>query len=303
MARISVRWFWSTFGPEDESSEFSEEDESEVSKPLHYTYMCFAYLLLCISLFTLSYGVTSWILIRKFRNINNFVFLNTSLAIVVRLIVVSTTILHRGFEIFNEDYLSVIMLSYVTMVYKYCLVVICYMFYIDIVQVFYKDIKRKYLKVTLFTWVVPILLSSIFISVLALTMHVIEDPATEFIVSFITMIIAVACNALPAIVNSIIFIKIIWTLFFSKSDGAALSKTAKCKDKLQRLCLAIALFVLSNLIITTLASWEIFDVIFILEYVTSALQIVIISLIVPFSKNNRALWQEYMKTRILWTLS
>ncbi|KAH9643945.1 hypothetical protein HF086_016495 [Spodoptera exigua] len=305
MARISVMWFRSTIANGNGSSEFIEkaEEKEEGSVPLNVAYMCVAYSLLAVSLTSFLFGVISWSLIRKFRNINNYVFLNAGFANVVRLVIVSTTILHRGLKIFNDDLVSVIILSYVTMVYKYCLVVICYMFYIDIVQVFHKDVKRKYMKVALFTWGVPIILTSLAAIFVAITLYVIEDPAAEFILMFIIMIITITCNALPAVVNSIIFIKIIWTLFYKKPDGAVLSRTEICKDKLRRLCLAIVLFVLSNLIVTTLATWEVFEVIFIREFVTSALQIVIVSLFLLLSKSNRALWREYIKKRVLWTLS
>lgn len=269
-------------------------------------YICVHYIIMAVCVITFTYGVISWSLIRKFRNINNYVFLHATLSNVVRLTVIAATTLHTDYKevMINYHCATYLFFYYITMVYKNCLVVICYMFYVDIVQVFRKDIKRRYLKVTIFAWLVPLLLMISCLAIFTITVLCITNPSIEFISVFLPLVIIITCDVLPTFINGVIFIKVAWTLLFSKSVNAdSMSKEARRKENCQRLGLLTSIFVLSQVTVFSFTFWKLLELPFAVRVVTACLQTLLVALFLPFTKKNRALWQEYLDSRVPWTLS
>lgn len=286
----------------NETGEFLNESNEDETYPMYFLYVCSTYILLTFSTATIIYGVVSWSLIRKFRNINNYVFLSASLANAVRLIFVSVTTLYQKSDIYEPSF-AALFFFYITMVYQYLLLVMCYMFYVHIVKVFHKDVTRKYLKASFFAWGVPILLMIACCIIFAITVLFIGDPSEEFLKIFMPVVIIITCDVLPAIFNTVIFVKVIWSLFVNKTSHATvMSENARRKDILRRLLLATAVFVLSNFTAFSFTFWKLFDLPFAIRVVTLSLQTLVVSLFVPFLRSNRDSWQEYLKNRVLWTL-
>lgn len=286
----------------NEAGEFLNESNEDETYPMFFLYVYSTYILLAFSTATIIYGVVSWSLIRKFRNINNYVFLSASLANAVRLVFVSVTTLYEKSDIYEPSF-AALFFFYITMVYQYLLLVMCYMFYVHIVKVFHKDVTRKYLKASFFAWGVPILLMIACCIIFAITVVFMGDPSEEFLKIFMPVVIIVTCDVLPAIFNTVIFVKVIWSLFVNKTSHATvMSENARRKDILRRLLLATAIFVLSNFTAFSFTFWKLFDLPFAIRVVTLSLQTLVVSLFVPFLRNNRDSWQEYLKNRVLWTL-
>ncbi|KAH9643946.1 hypothetical protein HF086_016496 [Spodoptera exigua] len=142
----------------NETSEESSELDSEL-EPIFVPvpYICVNYVLLGLCTITLSYGILSWCLIKKFRNFKNYVFLSGTLVNVIRLSLLAATVMHRDLNTLKFAFSKLIFMSnlsliYFSTVYNNWMVVMCYMLYVDIVKVFKKDFKKKYVQVTLLTW-------------------------------------------------------------------------------------------------------------------------------------------------------
>lgn len=270
----------------------------------YIVYVCFHYVMLAFSLATFIYGAISWSLIRKFRNITNYVFITTAFNNVIHLTFVSATILHREMDI---GFFSLIY-TYLKAVHENCLLVICYMFYVDIVKVFRKETKKKFLKVSLFIWVGPliVILGAILLFVVII-FTLVQDVTAGIVLFFVFLFIIIVTTLTPTITNWVLFFKIVWSLFWSKpSNDVAMSTAAKRKDRLQRLCIATSILVLSNTLVLILTILSIFDfwekIAVSVDSVVTCLQIVVVSLFVPFMKKNRVVWREYLDSRVLWTL-
>lgn len=121
------------------------------------------------------FGVTSWILIKRWRQFKNYVFLNVIIMSIITLLMNYT--LNRTFfyahlnngEVFDITYFQLptckilvqvaFVLSRIAM--SHWLLVATVMFYMDIVKVFNNRIRHRYLITNLFTWVGTLLEGSV----------------------------------------------------------------------------------------------------------------------------------------------
>ena len=263
-------------------------------------YQAYHYTLFAITLATFIYGVTSWCLIRKFRNFNNYVYLSATIVNIMRLALVSHVLTYCG------ERLSVVQLVngyffvfiFQSTVYNYWLVVMCYVYYVKLVKVFNGDIKRKYLKSTVFAWGMPIVV--ILICRLILVLIELIAVESDIRLMFLYVCVLLTCNLIPVVFNLIVFLKLLYSLFFSCKDVnvIAVSKTERRKERWRRLCLATSLFLLSNLFVLTYIIWDLLELSVVVRTVSFNVQILVITIFIPVVKGNRELWYEYYKNRL-----
>ncbi|CAH0697604.1 unnamed protein product [Spodoptera exigua] len=96
------------------------------------------YLVLVMTLAAFVYGAISWCLIKKFRHFRNFVYINAIVSSLLRLLTVSIIIpcVMQVIVIDDKDILDICryICTYFSAVQNYWMLVICYIFYVDIVK-------------------------------------------------------------------------------------------------------------------------------------------------------------------------
>ena len=260
------------------------------------------YCLFTLCLATFIYGVTSWYLIRKFRNFNNYVYLSANLVNILRLTVVTITLIHcEAATVDFRDCITMywfIIFLHLTTVYNCWLLVMCYMFYVHIVKVFHKDIEKKYLKSSIFAWAVPSVIWIVCAVCIVIIHAVSKRDKWNIIHLFITVCSILFCNVLPSFINLVIFIKLVSSLFFGKATNAGtVSIIDRRKERLRRLCTSTAMFVLSNVVVLTFVIFDLFRLTVEVRAVMLSLQIAAMALFVPLLKSNRSFWHEYCVNR------
>ena len=260
-----------------------------------YRYAIIIYTCTAMTTVTLLYGVISWWLIEKFRNYRNFVFLNATFAnfLVVVIVMSCSYVLKNisnisGTLMYQQFYvLNFFLFLYISTVKVYWLIVICHMFYVDIVKVFNGHIKSRHFKSGLFAWGLPFVTSVMYTYIIAAVANIKSDSSEILFFSF----------ALPMILNSLLFITIICALF-RRSDGGLETVTSKWR----RLYIATLIFLLSD---TLMFSTYIFK--FFKPSVTTAFQEHLVNVIINplimyvyfiFVKRNRVLWYEFYVNKI-----
>ena len=240
-------------------------------------------------------------LIRKFRNFNNYVYLSATFVNILRLNLVSLILLHcNGHFETQFDFIAAFkfLSMFFAIVYNNWLVVMCYMFYVDIVKVFKTDITRKYLKSFLFAWGTPITVLSI-CGLLLFLFNFAENANEEILVSFVGLSIILVCIILPVMTNIYIFIRLLCCLFPCKVINAcALTKREQVRLNFSRLCTVTIMFVFSNVFVVTFIIWDMFALSELVRIGTFCLHIVVLTLFIPLVKSNRALWYEYYESRL-----
>lgn len=262
---------------------------------------------LVLKLAAFFYGVISWWLIKKFRNFKNYVYLNAVSANVFSFIVLSI-----GFNYIHtlkswtikSDWTQVLCISiifhlfvYFKTVYNYWLVVICYMFYVDIVKVFNMDVQKKYLKSNLFAWAVPLLISVFVIIVILSESSQIQDkyPNVDFVLLFF-----VGSLVMPLMVNCLIYIRIVCSLL-----RCCNANEMTATDKWRRFYIVSLMFVMSDVImvsgyilyfyfVSTNFSSETLIVFDIILYFLNSIALDVFLVVL---KCNRELWREYFVNR------
>ena len=259
-------------------------------------FIIFYQIQLAMTVATFIYGVTSWYLIRKFRNFNNYVYLNTTLVNICRLIVMSVT--EMRLDGAYDSIKNFITFMYFSTVYNYWLLVMCYMFYVDVVKVFDGDIKRKFPRSFLLAWGVPTTGLIISIIMLIIIERVVECDRDKLILLGITILAAFTAELLPLIINAVVFTKLVCSLFFCQGKpGCVVPKEVRNKEKWRRFSTAVAMFMLTNIsiVIYLLCSFISTDIL--LQTILFSCQIIFLSLFVILVKSNRILWHEYFLNR------
>ena len=265
-----------------------------------YYYKIVHFIQLGITLATFMYGVISWCLIKKFRTFNNYVYLNVVLVNLLRLIVVMLPLMYNVYiAVFlrHED-LHFFIYAFLFTVLNYWLIVMCYMFYVDIVKLFSRDVKRRHLYSFLFGWGVPSVLTGITRLVIFIVERK-EDNSEDFVENFGDIFYFVTSSVLPAMINLVLFIKLLFSLFpCDNTIACAMDKKARRKQKLSRLCTAMAMFVVSNTFMLMMLVWDFLEVKILIRAITINVQILFLALFFPLIKSNRVYWHEYLKSRL-----
>ena len=272
------------------------DDPAELYFVISHYFQC------VMTLATFMYGVTSWCLIKKFRNFNNYVYLNAVFVNILRLTLGIFSLIRGGIYLTKlAQYINIyfFILMFFSAVYNYWLVVMCYIFYVDIVKVFDTDIKWKYFKSSLFAWGVPFIFLVICKSVL-LFVDLTESRNQEIkLTAFAWAGIMITSNVFPTIINLVLYVKIVCNLFpCNDTVNVIIPKKERMKQNVCRLLIATCMFVLNNLFVICMLVWDLWSGSDIVRAVSFCLQIVVLSLFVPLVKSNRTLWQEYFKKRL-----
>ena len=273
----------------------SESDRADKFDHFFY-YLIAHYIQLGITSATFMYGVTSWCLIKKFRTFNNYVYVNVIFVNFLRLIVVWLPFVNNAYTNVFQKYenLDVFVYVFLLTVFNYWLVVMCYMFYVDIVKVFHNYIKRRYLYSFLFAWGVPSTVTGINRLIIFFMQR--ADVKEDFLQNFIEICNFITCSVFPAMINLVLFIKLLYSLFpCSETIACTMPKKVRRKQKLSRLFTATAMFVVSNIFVLTMLIWELLKVSVLTRILTTNVQILLLALFVPLLKSNRVYWHEYLK--------
>ena len=281
-------------------------DSDDIMNPFITVEWVLNYIQSGMSFVTFIYGVTSWYLIRKFRSFNNYVYLSAILVNLLRLTVlwILIVLFFRNSHFYNKfNHLLGYIFLYLTTVYNYWVVIMCYMFYKDIVKVFDISIKKKYLFSTLFAWGVPLIVFLI----CKLIFFFMESGANDKVVVWSVVVLLAAyicCSILPTVLNVVLFIKLVFALYpCNNKNAAAISKKERRKQNLSRLCTATAMFLLCNVFVATFLLWELLEFSHLISTFTLNIQIIVLALFVPLVKSNRAVWHEYYKNRLNRSMS
>lgn len=128
-------------------------------------YLDFVVIVLTVISFLI--GAVSWRLIRKFRHIKNFVFLNALLSSILN---DASVILYTMYTLYYPNFFAYSTYLWLKLIYQitaaffgtatHCwLMVLGWILYVDIVKVFGGDVNRKFLKTSLFAWGTPFIIS------------------------------------------------------------------------------------------------------------------------------------------------
>ena len=198
--------------------------------------------MLALTTAALIYGLTSWYLITKFRNYMNFVFL---CAIVTNIYAIPVVMYYEHLSTLvmqmKSDVLSSIigqfLFIYSMAVRHYWLIIICNMFYVDIVKVFDGHIRRRYLKSNIFGWGVSAVTT--IITVICTYVQLVIYESTRYIFNVIIFL-----SSVPVILNCILYIVIVCSLFRNCTSSAT--------NIWRRLYITTVIFILSDLFLLSL---------------------------------------------------
>ena len=287
----------------DTSELYSTASDSDNQTPSVVNFYIIAHSIqFAITLMTFTYGVTSWCLIRKFRNFNNYVYVNIILVNIIRLTLVSITKLHTDEG--AKSLLNFVIFMFLSTVFNYWLLIICYMFYVDVVKVFSGDIKQKFLKSFVLAWGLP--LTGLIFGTLMLKVinTAIEDEGGKFFLFFSFYATLFSCDFVPLIINIVLFVKLVHSLFFCQEKNTrVVPENQREKENWRRLLTATAMFMLTNINVLIMIIWVLFLTKFSLRAVTFCIQTIILALFIPLVKSNRKLWYEYFVNRKNRTMS
>lgn len=259
---------------------------------------------LTMCILTFVYGLISWKIIRKFRNFKNYMYLNAVLVNILRLLLVAfvyMVMLRFNVDFDSQNVVFQLMFFftfiYLTMAYNHWLLIINYIFYVDVVKVFQKDIKRKYLKSWLFGWVLPFVILIVLALLFSINRND-DDGYDQLVLKIIFVWLLATCNLVPIFVNLIIFFKVLWALFLYKdTSGSMMTKKERCVENCRRLSMVAAGFALSSAVMLTSLIWQLFNFVRLWRALSLGLEIIALVVYVPLVKSNRELWREYFEIR------
>lgn len=253
------------------------------------------YIVLVLTLAAFLYGVISWCLIKKFRHFRNFVYLEAIGSSLLRLTTVSIVIpgVMQVIVIDDEQIMDIwrYICAYFTTVQNYWLLVICYIFYVDIVKVFRGHVNRKYLKASLFAWGLPFITFLLYYIFIKFNKKILPSgSSSDLVANYVEVFIIIS----PLIFNCFIYIVVVFSLCRCFNPSGSTST-----NNWRRFYIASLLFVLSDVIVLSSFIWDILSLSFFIRAVMSKLQQIVIDLFLPVVRSNRELWREYLKANKL----
>lgn len=231
------------------------------------------------------FGVVSWSVLNKFRTFRNFVLLSALVALLLQMLVLWLSERFISEEVAESNpAVNVVVLCYYVLfqsAFQYWLLVLCYVFSVDFVQVFHYDCRRKYLWSNLFAWGLPFITVHLFAIVGAILYNLPEDESQYIFEAHIAMSLIL----IPVALSLITYLALIGRLLFGTS-------TNKCRG----FTIATLIFLFSNVILFTvipaILDKEILAVDVTGEILEYALTISLIVFIVVL-KSNWKLWRDH----------
>lgn len=278
----------------DSNSTDTDSNSTFVGDGAHIAYTYIDYVVLCFTILVFVIGTVSWCTIKKFRHFKNYVFISAILSGALNDIVAA---LYIGYRFNYSQYVSTYTflrlrmlyhatITYFSLVKYFWMLVLCWIFYVDIVKVFGGDISRRYFKSSLFSWGIPVILSFPLPLILLALSNYIEIETTVMICAFFDL----AILFLPLLISFGVYVKVICTLFKS-SD---VSRTAV---KNRRIYLATLIFLLSGVLFFIMPLWFIVDLPYFILFIIKHLQTMTMNVYLLIVKSNRDLWMEYYEKR------
>lgn len=238
-------------------------------------------------------------MITKFRHFKNYVFLNAILGTIFSFISFLLDFSASQPKPGSLQYMVLLYLldflrTYFKLVAHCWLLVLCCIFYLDIVQVFNTHVSRRYLKSALFAWGVPLILFIIYSLSLPLLGWLLSkhfENETMKVISKILFFLDIFVIFVPLVINVLIYIRVLIELFNT-------TNVPKSAINSRRFYIATLIFLLSGVIFLISPLWLFVEppdvIITVIDYLPS------ISMDVYFLivKSNRDLWLEFYVKRI-----
>ncbi|CAH0603060.1 unnamed protein product [Chrysodeixis includens] len=247
------------------------------------------YTVFIITVIVCLFGALSWIKIKKIRSLKNYVFLNTMFATVLNFFAIwfnaykYLDTLDKGDKLFYLITLYQFVIIYLRLVVSFWLLVLCCLFYVDIVNVFKVDITRRYLKSSLFAWGVPLIITFVSSALIPITLYNIDKNNGR---PDVFLIINIVLIFIPTVVNVGIYIKVLISLFKANDFSRA-------TFEVRRVFTATLIFVLSGILFLLVPIFSLIEPSnFVLAFVEYA-QIVTLDIYFLIVKSNRTVWKEY----------
>lgn len=175
--------------------------------------------------------------------------------------------------------------TFTTSVQNHWMLVICYIFYVDVVKVFGGYLKRKYLKSCIFAWGIPLVILILYYLFICFYQDVlIESRLWDVASNYFEVLLMV----LPLMINLFLYFAVVITLC-DCSKRKMVAETSKCRQ----FYIATLLFIMSDIIVLTSFIWDSTNIDLLLRAVLSKLQQIAVVLFLPFVRGNRKMWGDY----------
>lgn len=233
-----------------------------------------------LSTITLIIGISSWIFIKKFRHFKNYLFLNIIFNNIVNIVLsydVINVLKNKSEAIIFTHALSFL---YFKLSAHYWLLLLCYVFYVELVKVLGGDVERKYLKSNLLAWGVP-LFFTVFCVFVVPSIHISKTTNA-------TMYHWILFS--PLLINVLIYIRVFCALL--KID------VRNSSDWCCRVYVATVIFLISGVLFLLLPLRLYVDFPPYLSTVVVYLQPVVINVYFFIIRLNRTAWKEYYDRRL-----
>ena len=235
-----------------------------------------------LSTITFAIGIASWILINKFRHFKNYLFLNIILNNVLNIVL--------GFFVQEVMKIGIVWTQvsfgltflYFKMTSHFWLLVLCYVFYVDVVKVFSGEVKRKYLKSVLFCWGLPLIIIVFDVFIMPHINSSLKVPA----------IIYISKLFFPLFINLLIYIRVLYALFMNNFPH----------NRFRRFQVATIIFLISGTLFLVMTLRFTVKFPSILSTVLIYLQPVLMDLYFFLIRSNRKVWKKYYERKIKSTL-
>lgn len=254
------------------------------------------WVLFALSLSTVVYGMISWCIIKKFRHYRNYVIFNVIFMKMLSLLITQIQhLVQTSYAVLCVGVCSDVLILVIAFLCMFSilschcwLLVMCYMFYVDFVKVFNFDFRKKFLKSSLFGWVLPFVTITLY-SIVSLSLYVYAS------INIVTDAIIATIVLTPLVFNFIIYVTVVYALFF-RSEFSSISST----NKLRRFYAGTLVFVFSNILVLTIL-FEIFEIsnliIAVIAELGEHLATIALNVYMILVKSNRKIWHHFLKTR------
>lgn len=278
---------------EDSSdAEWNDDEESfvwELSVTQEYIIL---YIIIILTSATLIYGVSSWCVMKKFRNYRNFVFLN---GILSNLLYYSILLIFKWTENGFIENVTNYLCMYFETAKCHWLVVISHMFYVDIVKVFNGYyLQRRFLKSCIFGWGLSLITNTMSVFINYHFYDVFDYSETELLLKM-TDLLSVVEQILPLTVNGIFYFIIVFSLCRSFITCALARSNIWRRLYISTLIFILGdVLVLCNYVIKALSPSQIIKLILnLLSYFNP----LILDIYFVVKKSNRETWFDFYVNR------
>lgn len=240
------------------------------------------------SVIAFIYAVISWCLIGKFRNLGNYVLFSVISASMLRFLALHIQIFAFALAEHIQEAIAFDLiyglLIFFSLAFNCWLIVLTYIYYVDYVKVFDLDFSKKYLKINLFGWCLPLLETVAFFLIKSVV-----NPDL-----FLT--ITILCFMLtPLIISLINYLIVVYSVFRGRKSELWSSKKKWGRFGVSTLIFLVgSLYVITNLFKATRA--DLF-VLYMVGEMEEYLLSVFVCVYIVFVRSGGTLWGEFVIKR------